>query len=135
VGKKGFYVIKNTKMPAFLIENGFMDSRTDTPVILTKEHAEKTVQGILAFLVEELGLTVKKPSMKPTATQNGIYYPAYTGKRTTLTVALTSLGINSTYAFRKKIAKANNITGYMGTASQNTQMYNMLVAGLLKKAE
>lgn len=129
------YVVRKTKADAYLIEAGFMDSKVDVPIILSTEHAEKTAQGILTFLVKELGLTVKKPSVKPTATQNGIYYPAYTGKRTTLTVALTSLGINSTYAFRKKIAKANNITGYMGTASQNTRMYNMLVAGLLKKAE
>lgn len=132
--KKGFYVIKKTKMPAFLIENGFMDSRIDTPVILTNEHAEKSVQGIMDFLVDELGLIRKKATTKPTTTQSSIYYPAYTGKKTTLSAAMTSLGINSTYAFRKTIAKANGITGYRGTATQNTQMYNMLVAGLLKKA-
>lgn len=54
--KNGFYVIKNTKMPAFLIENGFMDSPTDVPIILSAEHAEKTAQGILKFLVAEFGL-------------------------------------------------------------------------------
>lgn len=131
---KGFYVIKKTKMPAFLIENGFMDSKVDTPVILSNEHAEKTAQGILSFLVEELVLIRKKATTKPTTTQSSIYYPAYTGKKTTLSAALTTLGINSTYAFRKTIAKANNIKGYVGTAAQNTQMYNLLVAGLLKKA-
>lgn len=52
----GFYVIKHTNMPAFLIENGFMDSRTDTPIILTVNHAEKTAQGIVSFLVSDLGL-------------------------------------------------------------------------------
>lgn len=131
---KNFYVLKYTKMPAFLIENGFMDSRTDTPIILTNEHAEKTAQGILEFLVKELGLSWKKATTEPTTTQSSIYYPAYTGKKTTLSAALTTLGINSTYAFRKQIAKANGITGYCGTATQNTRMYNLLVAGLLKKA-
>lgn len=128
-----FYVIKKTKMPAFLIENGFMDSKVDTPQILTVGHAEKTAQGILEFLVENLGLVRKKATTEPTTTQSSIYYPAYTGKKTTLSAALTTMGINSTYAFRKKIAKANNITGYIGTATQNTQMYNRLVAGLLKR--
>lgn len=61
----GFYVIKNTKMPAFLIENGFMDSTTDVPIILSKEHAEKTAQGILAFLVKEFTLTKKTTLNKP----------------------------------------------------------------------
>lgn len=131
---KGFYVIKHTTMPAFLIENGFMDSRTDTPIILTPEHAEKTAQGILAFLVQEFALTTKSGQTSSTKPQTSIYYPAYTGKKTTLAAAMTSLGINSTYSYRKQIAAANNIAGYIGTAAQNTQMYNLLVAGLLKKA-
>ena len=59
VQKKGFYVIKNTKMPAFLIENGFMDSATDVPIILSPEHAERTAKGILRFLVEEYSLDYK----------------------------------------------------------------------------
>lgn len=59
--KYGFFVIKNTKMPAFLIENGFMDSTTDVPIILTPDHAEKTAQGILDFLVKEYSLEKKQP--------------------------------------------------------------------------
>lgn len=57
--KYGFYVIKHTTMPAFLIENGFMDSKTDVPIILTAEHAEKTAQGVVAFLVKEYSLKKK----------------------------------------------------------------------------
>ena len=64
--KRGFYVIKNTRMPAFLIENGFMDSRTDTPIILTQAHAERTAQGIVDFLVAELDLrTSQEGSQQP----------------------------------------------------------------------
>lgn len=153
VVNKAFYVIKNTSMPAFLIENGFMDSKTDTPIILTAEHAEKTAQGILAFLVGEFGLkelNVQSGSEQvnngqtgssqtdnskcaSAALQAGIYYPAYTGPKTTLAPALASLGVDSSYAYRKKIAAANSITGYIGTAAQNTRMYNLLVAGLLKR--
>lgn len=57
--KKSFTVIKNTTMPAFLIENGFMDSVTDVPIILTEAHANKTAQGIVNFLVKELKLVKK----------------------------------------------------------------------------
>lgn len=57
VVKHGYYVIKNTKMAAFLLENGFMDSSTDVPIILTKEHADKTAQGLLSFIVSEYKLT------------------------------------------------------------------------------
>lgn len=61
VQMKGFYVLKKTTMPAFLIENGFMDSATDVPIILSPEHAENTAQGILSFLVKEYSLKKKMP--------------------------------------------------------------------------
>ena len=47
-----FHVLRYTNMPAVLIENGFMDSIIDTPIILTEEHAERTAQAIASFLVE-----------------------------------------------------------------------------------
>ena len=53
---QNMYVCKYTNMPAFLIENGFMDSSTDVPIILTIDHANKTAQGILNFLVKEFKL-------------------------------------------------------------------------------
>ena len=138
--QKSLYVIRNTNMPAFLIENGFMDSWADTPIILTQEHAEKTAQGIVDFLAAELRLQKNKVDQAGTedaavssSQANAAYYPAYTGPKTTLYNAMTALGLDGSYAHRKLIAKANNITGYVGTAAQNTQMYNLLAAGLLTK--
>lgn len=148
VVNKGFYVIKNTRMPAFLVENGFMDGPDDVPVILSAEHAAKTADGVIAYLVDMLqlqmaqssGITTSASTAGSTSTGSttsasgsSTYYPAYAGKKTTLAAAMTSLGINSTYTFRKQIAAANGFKGYIGTAAQNTQMYNMLVAGLLKR--
>ncbi len=131
---KAFYVIKNTKMPAFLVENGFMDSTTDVPIILTHEHAVKTARGIVAFLVEQFSLEPKKVAEIKPQNPTDAYYPRYKGVKTTLYAAMKLLGIDPSYKHRKEIAKANGIGGYVGTAAQNTQMYNLLVAGLLKKA-
>ena len=64
---KGFYVIKNTKMPSFLFENGFMDSSTDVPIILTEAHADKTAQALLSFLKYQCKL-VKDSSTTSTPT-------------------------------------------------------------------
>lgn len=80
--KNGFYVIKNTKMPAFLLENGFMDSRTDTPKILTADHAEKTAQGIVSFLEKELSLKkisgqTAQDSVKPVVYGGLDYSPVF----------------------------------------------------------
>lgn len=54
--KNAFYVLKHTNAQAFLVENGFMDSATDVPVILTENHANKTANGLLEFLVNEYSL-------------------------------------------------------------------------------
>ena len=133
--KKGFYVIKNTKMPAFLVENGFMDSPTDVPIILSEEHAKKTARGVLAFLVEQFCIEPKMSAENDNnkATEVSQYYPKYTGKKTTLYNAMSSLGIDASYAHRKLIAKANDIKNYIGSATQNVCMYNLLTSGLLKK--
>ncbi len=64
VSKKAYTVIAKTTMPAFLIENGFMDSKVDAPIILTEEHADKTVAAIVNFLIKEFGLVKKKTERK-----------------------------------------------------------------------
>lgn len=60
----GFYVIKNTNMPAVLIECGFMDSTVDTPKILTDDFAKKTAKGLCNGLVKALSLKPIKQSVK-----------------------------------------------------------------------
>lgn len=63
--KYGFDVVKYTKMPAFLTENGFMDGRVDTPIILTPAHADRTAQGIVSFLTTELRLVAQGALQRP----------------------------------------------------------------------
>lgn len=62
---RAYYVLRNTKMPAFLLENGFMDSKTDTPIILTQEHAEKTAKGLEKFLADTFDLIKKEAPVEP----------------------------------------------------------------------
>lgn len=58
------------------------------------------------------------------------YYPKY---EETLVNALKTMEITSTYDFRCKIAAANGINGYTGTAEQNTNMLSLLKEGKLIK--
>src|SRR5690554_3268790 len=60
LGEANFHVLRETKMAAVLIENGFMDSRTDVPIILSDAHARKTADGIVEFVVGHFKLK-KKP--------------------------------------------------------------------------
>lgn len=74
VVKKGFYELKHTKMSAFLLENGFMDSRTDVPIILTEDHADKTARGLLDFLVREFNLGDVPSTYKVKITSESLTY-------------------------------------------------------------
>lgn len=64
---------------------------------------------------------------------SAVYFPAYTGNSGSIAAALNSLGIDSSYSYREKIAAKNEITGYKGTPAQNTRMLNLLKQGKLLK--
>ena len=50
------YVLRNTKAPAVLLELGFMDSKTDVPVILSEEYADECARAIVDVIVRRGGL-------------------------------------------------------------------------------
>ena len=56
-------------------------------------------------------------------------------KGSSIVDGLKSAGVDSSYSNRKKIAQANGIKNYTGTASQNTALLNKLKKGTLKKAK
>ena len=60
-----FGELRLTKMPAVLLELGFMDSTTDTPIILTEDFANRCAEAIVEAIVE-LGKLTKKATPPPT---------------------------------------------------------------------
>ena len=68
------------------------------------------------------------------ASDNKTYYPAYKGTSGSILVALKAVGEKDvSLTHRKKIANANSISNYKGTASQNLTMLKLLKAGKLVK--
>lgn len=61
------------------------------------------------------------------------YFKACEKNHTSLVDALRSVGAKSDLTYRKVIAKENGISGYIGTAKQNTAMLNLLKNGKLIK--
>ncbi len=61
------------------------------------------------------------------------YYPktSYTG--VSLVDCLKEMGVDSSYSYRKKIAEANGISDYTGTAIQNTKLLELAKNGTLIK--
>lgn len=53
------YVLRKTTMPAVLLELGFMDSKTDVPVILSDKFARSCAAAIVEVIVKRAGLTKK----------------------------------------------------------------------------
>ena len=59
-----YQVLRTTKMSAVLLELGFMDSKTDVPIILSNEYAHNCAKAIVEVLVQRGKLTkvLKAPS-------------------------------------------------------------------------
>jgi len=62
--------------------------------------------------------------------EDGCFRPCAPGY-TSIVEALDSIGADSSYSYRSRIAAVNGITGYSGSAAQNIQMLDMLKAGTL----
>lgn len=90
------------------------------------------------FVVKGSGLDTSSTATQSTTVQQNTtdkYYKACASSCTSITVALASVGeTNTSYANRKRIAVANGIANYSGSASQNTTMLKLLKAGKLIKA-
>ncbi|MBR2867870.1 MAG: phage holin family protein [Clostridia bacterium] len=66
-------------------------------------------------------------------TSKAIYFPKYTGDSISFSDALKEIGAKNRFDYRRKIAVANNIKAYMGTAQQNIKLFSMLKQGKLLK--
>ena len=60
LAKKNLHEVRETKMPAVLMECGFMDSTVDCPIILTEDFADKIAKAFADVIVEKSGATGKK---------------------------------------------------------------------------
>lgn len=67
LAEQSLYVLNYTTMPATLIELGFMDSTTDTPIILTERFADEAAAGLAAALVDVYDLQARR-RLEPVAT-------------------------------------------------------------------
>ncbi len=72
LAKQNLYVCRETKMPSVLVECGFMDSKTDVPIILSEDFAEKVANALTKALVTIGNLKLKNKEESP-ATDQKIY--------------------------------------------------------------
>lgn len=77
-------------------------------------------------------LNLMRGRSAPAASSGASYYPAFSSN--SIVDGLKSIGVDSSFANRKKIAAANGISGYSGTASQNNTLCSLGRQGKLKRA-
>lgn len=94
-----FYVLRCTKMPAVLLELGFMDSKVDVPIILSDSFAKKCAKAIVEVLVERGGLTAKNGQTTTTSTT---------------TSTATAVKVEAAKAINKAYSKAWTVTAKDG---------------------
>ena len=68
LAKADLHECRESKMPAVLMECGFMDSATDVPIIITDKFADDVATGLVEVLVEKGGLTKKETHVEPQPT-------------------------------------------------------------------
>lgn len=85
---------------------------------------------------KKVSISSSKTETKPQAKIS--YYAKYTGSSSKIDTIFKKIGVPSkyygSYTKRKPIAKANGISDYEGTASQNVKLINLAKQGKLKKA-
>ena len=64
--EKKFLSLALTAMPAVLMEYGFMDSKTDAPVILAEEYARKVAYATMEGIAQVAGLKKKQLPLQAT---------------------------------------------------------------------
>ena len=57
--KSNLHEVRETSMPAVLLELGFMDSTTDVPIILTQDYAYRCAQACVNVIVRKSGIQKK----------------------------------------------------------------------------
>lgn len=120
-------------------KNPTADKKPDVSNLYAWQYSSKgVVSGIagvvdLDILYADEGVVTPTPATSAPAASE--YYPRYTGvTNTSIISGLAGVGERDTsYAHRCKIAAANGITGYRGTAAQNLKMLSLLKQGKLKK--
>jgi len=97
LAKQNLHECRESVMPCVLLECGFMDSKTDVPIILTDDFADKVATACVEVLVAKGKLT-KKPAVTETKPAGKLYR--------------VQVGAFSKLANAEKLQKELNSKGY-----------------------
>ena len=115
--RKDLYVLRKTKAKAILIECCFVDDRDD----VIRWDSTKCAMAIASALGCKTNVSRET------------YFPVFKSSSCSIVDCLKSIGVDSSYAYRQRIASKNGVANYRGTAPQNDKLVSLGKKGKLMK--
>lgn len=124
---KSLYVLRKTRAKAILIECCFVDDRDD----VTRWDSTKCAMAIASAL----GCKANTPStVKPqTNVSRETYFTPFKSSSCSIVDCLKSIGVDSSFAYRQRIASKNGVANYKGSSPQNDKLVSLGKKGKLLK--
>lgn len=124
--RKDLYVLSETRAKAIIIECCFVDDRDD----VTRWDSTKCAMAIASAL----GCKTNASTVKPTPNvSRETYFTPFKSSSCSIVDCLKSIGVDSSYAYRGRIASKNGIANYKGSAPQNDKLVSLGKKGKLMK--
>lgn len=121
--EKDLRVLRETKAKAILIECCFVDDRDD----VSRWDSTKCAMAIASALGCK---TTAKPQ---TNVSRETYFPVFKLNSCSIVDCLRSINVDSSFAYRKRIASKNGVANYKGSAPQNDKLVSLGKKGKLIK--
>ncbi|WP_077604752.1 N-acetylmuramoyl-L-alanine amidase [Oceanobacillus sojae] len=124
-----FHVLRESVMPAILTENGFIDHAGDAAKLKSDAFLEQIALGHARGIARVFQLSAKSsPGASSSSNNQG---KTSTSKKQIHSIVdyLKSIGEDSSFANRAKLAKSYGISNYTGTAAQNTRLLKAVSSG------
>lgn len=125
---KSMYVLRKTRAKAILIECCFVDDKDDA----NKWNATKCAMAIASALGCKTNINTT-PLKQNTNVSRETYFPVFKSSSCSIVDCLKSIGVDSSFAYRKRIANKNGVANYRGSSPQNDKLVSLGKKGKLIK--
>lgn len=131
---KDLYVLRKTKAKAILIECCFVDDRDD----VIRWDSTKCAMAIASALGCKTNVNDSHHPSDSSQVSSGqlgdeTYFPVFRSSSCSIVDCLKSIGVDSSYSYRQRIASKNGVANYRGTAPQNDKLVSLGKKGKLMK--
>lgn len=126
--RKDLCVLRETRAKAILIECCFVDDKDDA----NHWNATKCAMAIASALGCKTNINTT-PVKQNTNVSRETYFTVFKSSSCSIVDCLKSIGVDSSFAYRKRIAGKNGVANYKGSAPQNDKLVSLGKKGKLIK--